>query len=58
MTLRSFEYGDPAIVYERKQARSCTGCQHLEKLFERDVCMKQRRTLTKCHFFIVKVRNV
>ena len=51
-------YGDPMLVLERKQARSCNGCEHISKVFGVEVCAKSRRTLVKCHFFARKVAHV
>jgi len=49
---RSWEWGDPAMVYERKEARTCKGCRHLNKFTfagtPMEVCEKGSKTLKRC----------
>ena len=53
--LRRFEYGDPAKVYEQREARTCKGCIHLDHWTmggkKIDLCTKGKKAGKRCKFY-------
>lgn len=47
-----WQHLDPAIIYERKEQRTCKGCMHLMTLFNRPMCAKAvKRFPKKCRLY-------
>lgn len=42
--LPSFMYGDPSVVYERKESATCKGCIHIGYAFGRSYCEKNQKS--------------
>lgn len=53
VTLRAYEYGDPLKVLERKESKTCKGCQHLKELWGQPYCNKGRKMI-RCKFYLEK----
>lgn len=45
--LKRWEYGDPAMVAERNESKSCHGCKHLDNLWGKDICTHPKKTIGK-----------
>lgn len=42
--LPAFMYGDPAMVYERREAATCKGCVHIAHALGRSYCEKAMKS--------------
>jgi len=55
MALDSGQYLDPAIVYERMEARTCKGCTHKLVLIvlgdKLEACSKGKKKMVRCKLY-------
>lgn len=49
--LPSHMYRDPMECAMRSEAQRCDGCRHLERMFDRELCLAGRKELKKCRKF-------
>lgn len=56
MTIPANQFRDPARVYEAKEAQTCKGCQHLDRLWGAEFCgigvAQGRDNMRKCTRYI------
>jgi hypothetical protein len=45
-------YRDPAEVYERLEAATCTGCAHSARVLGSDICIKGRKYGRRCKLYV------
>jgi|GEM_PF-3799654 len=47
---------DPAEIYERQEARTCAGCEHVSSITilgeSRPICAKGKRYGKRCRFYV------